>query len=83
MAYRNTNFSQMPVNGRINALLRALSLFTVVLLIAIMAWLSQTDEDPCANPQSDISAAVLADQSGDQGALINRAIIMKSECDRD
>ena len=83
MAYRNTNFSQMPVNVGINSLLRALSVFAVVLLIAVMAWFSQTDEDPCANPQSDISAAVLADQSGDQDALTNRAIIMKSECDRD
>ena len=83
MAYRNTNFSHMPANGRNNSILRALSVFSVVLLIAIMAWLSQTDEDPCANPQSDIAAAVLADQPGDQDALINRAIIMKSDCDQD
>ena len=83
MAYRNTIFSHMPANGRYNSLLRALSVFTVVLLVAIMAWLSQTDNDPCANPQSDISAAVLADHTGDQDALINRAIIMKSECEQD
>jgi hypothetical protein len=73
----------MPVKGSINSLLRALSVFTVELFIAIMAWLSQTDEAPCARPQSDISAAVLSDQAGDQDALINRAIIIKSECDRD
>jgi hypothetical protein len=48
-----------------------------------MAWLSLTDEDPCANPQADISAAVLADQEGDQDALVNRAIIMKNECNKE
>ena len=73
----------MLVNGSIKSLLCALSDFTVELFIAIMAWVSQTDEAPCAKPQSDISAAVLADQVGDQDALINRAIIIKSECDRD
>jgi hypothetical protein len=73
----------MLANGSIKSLLRALSVFTVELFIAIMAWLSQTDEAPCARPQSDISAAVLADQAGDQDALIDRAIIIKSECDRD
>lgn len=73
----------MPAKSNNNLLLRAASVFTVVLLIAIMAWLSQTDEDPCANPQGDISAAVLADQEGDQDALINRAIIMKGKCKED
>ena len=58
-------------------------MFTVLLLVAIMAWLSLTDEDPCANPQADISGAVLADSEGDQDALINRAIILKSKCDKE
>ncbi len=73
----------MPVTSNDNLILRAVSAFTVVLLIAIMAWLSQTDEDPCANPQGDISAAVLADQEGDQDALVNRAIIMQGKCEED
>jgi hypothetical protein len=52
----------------------------IVLLIAVLAWLTQTDQDPCANPQADISASVLSDSEGDQDALINRAIIMKANC---
>ncbi len=73
----------MPTANKNNFLLRAVSVITVLLLVAIMAWLSLTDEDPCANPQADISAAVLADQEGDQDALVNRAIIMKNECNKE
>ncbi len=73
----------MSTVSKTNLLLRAVSVFTVLLLVAIMAWLSLTDEDPCANPQADISAAVLAEQEGDQDGLINRAIIMKSECNKE
>ena len=73
----------MSTTSKNNFLLRAVSVATVLLLVAIMAWLSLTDEDPCANPQADISAAVLAEQAGDQDALINRAIIMKSECEKE
>ncbi|MEH6570019.1 MAG: hypothetical protein V7709_13145 [Halioglobus sp.] len=39
-----------------------------------------TNEDPCANPQADITGSVLADEEGDQDALINRAIILKGNC---
>ena len=63
-----------------NLVLRVVSVFTVLLLITVMAWLSQSNEDPCANPRSDIAAAVLADQEGDQDALVNRAIIMQGKC---
>ena len=73
----------MSTANKNNLLLRAVSVFTVLLLVAILAWLSVTDEDPCANPQADISAAVLAEQDGDQDALVNRAIIMKSECNKE
>jgi hypothetical protein len=73
----------MSVTNKNDFLLRAVSVFTVLLLVAMMAWLSLTDEDPCANPQTDISAAVLAEQEGDQDALINRAIIMKNECNKE
>lgn len=64
-------------------LLKALGLLTAVLLVAVLAWLTLSEEDPCANPQSDISAAVLADGDGDQDALVNRAIIMKGTCKDD
>ena len=73
----------MSATNQNNILLRAVSVFTILLLVAIMAWLSLTDEDPCANPQADISGAVLADSEGDQDALINRAIILKSNCDKE
>jgi hypothetical protein len=48
-----------------------------------MAWLTYTEEDPCANPQADVSGAVLADPEGDQDALVNRAIIMKGKCKKE
>ena len=63
-----------------NVLLRAISAFTVVLMIAILAWLTLSEEDPCSNPQGDISGAVLAEENGDQDALVNRAIILKAKC---
>ncbi len=63
-----------------NPALRLLSAFAIVLLVAALAWLTLSDEDPCANPQGDISGAVLADQDGDQDALVNRAIIMQNKC---
>ncbi len=73
----------MPAQNCSKIFLRAVSIFTVLLLVAIMAWLTQTDEDPCLRPQSDISGAVLADQEGDEDALINRAMIMKGNCKKD
>ena len=66
-----------------NATLRVISILVVILLIAVMAWLTYTEEDPCANPQVDISGAVLAEPDGDQDALANRAIIMKGKCKKE
>jgi hypothetical protein len=66
-----------------NATLRVISILVVILLIAVMAWLTYTEEDPCASPQADISGAVLADPDGDQDALVNRAIIIKGKCKKE
>jgi hypothetical protein len=56
----------------------------VVFLVWLLAWLTLTPEpDPCEGPDSDVSAAVIADQQGDQEALVNRAIIMRGKCERD
>ena len=67
-----------------NRLLQALTFLFVIFMIAVLAWLTlEEDEDPCANPQPDITGAVLADQPGDQDALINRAIIIKGNCDKE
>ena len=62
--------------------LRVISFIAVISLIALLAWLTMSDEDPCANPQSDISASVLAEDEADQDGLINRAIIMKANCEK-
>jgi hypothetical protein len=66
-----------------NRALKAASFIFILFLIAVLAWLTMTEEtDPCANPQADISGAVLADQAGDQDALVNRAIILKGNCEK-
>jgi hypothetical protein len=62
--------------------MKIITFMAIISLVGVLAWLTQTDEDPCANPQSDISASVLADAEGEQDALINRAIIMKANCDK-
>jgi hypothetical protein len=66
-----------------SATLQVISILVVILLIAVMAWLTSTSEDPCANPQADISGAVLAEPDGDQDALVNRALIMKGKCKKE
>ena len=63
--------------------LQIVSAVAAIILIAALAWITLVDEDPCANPQSDISASVLAEANGDQDALANRAIIMKAKCEKD
>mgnify|MGYP001814237156 FL=1 len=57
----------------------------VLAAIALLFWLTWTEEqeDPCAGPQRDVSAAVLADDAGDQDALANRAIIQRGGCEED
>jgi len=65
-----------------NRILKAAIFIFIISLIAVLAWLTLVEEtDPCANPQADISGAVLADQAGDQDALVNRAIILKGDCE--
>ncbi len=69
---------------RSNWPLRAATFAFVIFLVAVLSWLTQPlDEDPCANPQADVSAAVLADQPGEQDALVNRAIILKGKCEKE
>ena len=60
--------------------LQVISFVTIISLVGILAWLTMIEEDPCANPQADITGSVLADGEGDQDALINRAIILKGNC---
>jgi hypothetical protein len=60
--------------------MQIITFVVIISLVGILAWLTMTDEDPCANPQADITGSVLADEDGDQDALINRAIILKGNC---
>ena len=66
-----------------NDLFKLLGFATALLLVAVLAWLTLWEEDPCADGQTDISAAVLAEGDGDQDALVNRAIIKKGVCEKD
>ena len=64
--------------------LRAATFLFVILLVALLAWLTVPEaQDPCDSSQTDIGAAVLADDPGDQDALVNRAIIIKGKCEKD
>jgi len=69
---------------RNNWLLRVATFLFVIFLIAVLAWLTLTPpDDPCVAPRVDIGGAVLADQPTDQDALVNRAIIMRADCQED
>ncbi|MFK7974896.1 MAG: hypothetical protein AB8C02_02110 [Halioglobus sp.] len=62
-------------------MLRAAALFAfVILLTASMAWLTLAPEDECADLSTDMGAAVLADENGEQDALTNRAILKRGDC---
>ena len=67
-----------------NAVLKAAAFIFVVALVSLLYWVTLEEEplDPCASPQGDISAAVLAGESGDQDALVNRAILVRGECEQ-
>ena len=66
----------------LNHVLKAVSFVVVVMLVALLAWLTTSPEpDACVDPQTNISAAALADQDTDQEALVNRAIILRGPCD--
>ena len=61
-----------------NWLLRFAVFVMVVTLIAILAWVTLYEEDPCANAQADVGGAILATEPGDQDALVNRAIMVRA-----
>ncbi len=66
-----------------NRMLLAFGVFVLAVGgIALLAWLTLYEEDPCASSQGDIGAAVLAEGNGDQDALVNRAIIVKGTCEQ-
>ncbi|MFK8041135.1 hypothetical protein [Congregibacter sp.] len=62
--------------------LQLLSVF-VVIGIAVLAYfltLDASQADPCLNPQNDVSAAILGEDS-DQDALANRAMLQRKLCE--
>jgi len=61
---------------------KAIAAIAIATLILALYWLTLVDEDPCANPQSDVSAAILA-EGDDQDGLANRAILMRGACKPD
>lgn len=61
--------------------LTLLSVVTVLLLVAVLAWLTAEPEpDPCTALDRDVGAAVLA-SGEDQEALVNRAILLRGKCE--
>jgi hypothetical protein len=71
----------MDESGNRKTLHLVLSFSVVVLIIAALAYVTGEPEDPCEQTATDTSAAVLADGE-DQDGLINRAIILRANCDR-
>ncbi|MEP4147823.1 MAG: fatty acid cis/trans isomerase [Halioglobus sp.] len=61
-------------------LLRAGAFLFAILIIAVLVNLTRDDSDPCDSPDTDITAAILADAEGNQNALTNRAILMRGKC---
>jgi hypothetical protein len=49
--------------------------------ILYVATKSATQEDPCLQPQNDISGAILGDAK-DQDALANRAMLQRKLCEK-
>ena len=61
---------------------KAIAVIAVATLLLAFYWLTLVDENPCANPQSDLSAAILAEGENQDG-LANRAILMRGACKSD
>ncbi|WP_116364121.1 hypothetical protein [Parahaliea mediterranea] len=64
-------------------LLSIVAFVAVVTLVAVLAIVTEDDAQRCASPGRDVGAAVLADAEGDQDALVNRAIIVRGNCEQD
>ncbi len=64
-----------------STLLKAAIFLFVTGAVALLYRLTlYTPEDPCENMQQDVGGAILADDGGDQDALVNRAIILRGKC---
>lgn len=65
-----------------NRLQAVLSVLVAVAMGVLLYFLTVHDsqQDPCATPQNDISASILSDDRDDQDALANRAILQRGAC---
>lgn len=64
-------------------LLSAVAFVSVLVIVAALALLTEDEDPSCAATGRDVGAAVLADDGGDQDALVNRAIIVRGKCEQD
>lgn len=72
---------ETAANPMLNKGLAKAAVFLFVIgLVALLYRLTLHEEDPCDALQADVGAAVLADEHGDQDALVNRAILVRGEC---
>ncbi len=67
------------VGSRTWAALGALAAGAIALALYWLT-LHESQLDPCATPQNDVSAAILADDRDDGDGLANRAIIQRGNC---
>ena len=64
-----------------STLLKAAAFLFVIGAVVLLYRLTLYEaEDPCAGVRQDVGGAILADEGGDQDALVNRAIILRGKC---
>lgn len=62
-------------------LLRNLAIALVIIVITLLAWLTDPGApDPCVTVNDDIAAALLAD-SEDSGGMLTRALGVRAQCE--
>ena len=54
--------------------------FGALALAAYWLTLHESQQDPCATPQNDVSAAILAGDRDEGDGLANRAILQRGNC---
>jgi hypothetical protein len=67
----------------VKSLLPWIAAVTVLLLALALYWLTVHDsqQDPCAGMENDVSAAILAGDERSGDALANRAIVQRGACE--
>ena len=61
--------------------LRNLAIALIVMLITVLAWLTDPGEpDPCATVNDDVAATLLADTE-DSDAMMTRALGVRAQCE--